>query len=154
LEYSHHSLKWKVGKVECMMTVVAIRQGVKGEAFRRLTGEEKSPAEALVFLFEDLDLTWYSHQLEQAIQLYNSGADIVEMTETLGRTNRDGQYETVILLLHLLYKGKIKDRSQGFLGEFAKIGGAYYPKNSGGSGSGNNNALPIDRAGDGKGACA
>lgn len=96
--------------------------GSKGQLYRALT-ETPSPEDKMVIPFENLDLMWYQGQINHARELYQAGADIVEITEVLGRKGTNGQYETVILLLYLLYKGKIKERPCGFLGEFQRIGG-------------------------------
>jgi len=81
-----------------------------------------NPTEELYIALEDLDFTWYSDEIEKVIELWNQGANVVEIAEKVRKApwfmhSKDhGQYEVVILLMDLARREKIEPRPGGLLG--------------------------------------
>lgn len=75
------------------------------------------PKEQLVIILDELDFSWFPGEIEQALAFWDAGMSLPEMAERLrpGRGD-DGQYEVMLLLLHLARQEKIAPRPGGIWG--------------------------------------
>ena len=75
------------------------------------------PKKQLVIILDNLDFSWFPWEIDQALDLWDSGMSLPEMAERLrpGRDD-DSQYEVMLLLLHLARQEKITPRLGGIWG--------------------------------------
>ncbi len=70
------------------------------------------PKNTLIIALEDLDFTWFPHEIEEVKQLWNQGLHIAAIA---AKVKRD-QDEVAILIMHLARAGEIQNRKMGVLG--------------------------------------
>ena len=70
------------------------------------------PRERLYIACEDLDLSWYHHEVRQVIADWEAGVPLGDMASRLGRDPD----EVAILLMDLARQGRIKPREGGVYG--------------------------------------
>jgi hypothetical protein len=84
---------------------------------RRGYGKDKlRPAEPLYHACENMDLSFFKHEINRAIELYREGVHYADIAAHLAR---DGD-EVAILLIDLLRKKKIMPREGGCYGTVRK----------------------------------
>lgn len=86
---------------------VAAGEGRDAPRFKRLQGQ---------IILDQLDFWLGDDAIARAIEMWDAGASISEMAQEIrGRTVR-AEYETLLLLVHLDWKGRLKPRPGGLFG--------------------------------------
>ena len=81
------------------------------------------PQTELTIILEDLDFSWHQHEIDLAVELWNSGVGIADIAKQIRptayplRTARDAEDEVALLIMHLCRQGKIRPRPGGIFGE-------------------------------------
>lgn len=70
------------------------------------------PKRELVIALEDLDFTWFPHEIEKVKQFWDKGLHIAKISEQVKRD----QDEVAVLIMHLARQRKIAKRKRGVLG--------------------------------------
>lgn len=71
------------------------------------------PKELQHIALDDLDFSWYPHEINSAITQWNAGKSIQSIADSFQRPIE----ETFLLLLDLAMKGKIPARPSGIFGK-------------------------------------
>lgn len=70
------------------------------------------PHEELYIALQELDFSWYPHEVERVIEMWERGTPIWDMSVEFGRC----QEEVFLLLLDLAMNGRVKRRPGGICG--------------------------------------
>lgn len=69
-----------------------------------------------MIVLDDLDFSWFHNEVDIVLQMWKSGIGLIDMADQLRPGNDDGQYEVLLLLLHMARQGKITPRAGGIWG--------------------------------------
>ena len=80
---------------------------------------KRNPKEKLVFVLDDLDLSWYPAEIEYAAQLWKEGKSIWDMAQILRPLdkNENAEDEVGLLIMHMMRQGIVTEKNYGLYKE-------------------------------------